>query len=867
MLVATTIFVVAPATQAEPLVCNMQTFSGEDDVAHQMSLPFNLFLGGVDHNQVYLTTNATMTFGAPDANYWSYPQTPSVSLAGYDWDTWGDGAYVSYGYNSNSFCIEWSVRPFPQSTGDLTQIRLMVNRFNNGNWHGEITTFGWLPQNLRRGIVAEQNGQPLIIEAAFDVIRGVPIEVEPAPAPTDFSAPPQVNCWDGSQAASMDLCPVEPIVTCWDGSTVHYQSECPVRTLSPPGNITGEVRADGVYISWDAPTSSATPVERYAISWMCDGCAGYGWSSTNTSVLIPFDTFNYTGGTGRNYTFSVRADNDTTSTYSSNTIGPTLFVQSPQTSIVVTSLLDDGSEGTLRWAINQANSQAGSYYDNITFNVEGTINLTSNLPNIVGQLTIDGEDKIIISGNYRIYISSQSNVFLNDLEFNMAYVENERGTLTINSSYFHDSSRSVFNKNGNTTITYINNTIFRNNQTAIASDWGGTPSIFSTNLSSYDNRIYVTGSTFENNGTAIGVERTVIVNNSIFNNNVTAISGQGINRHSITNSTFNGNAIAIQTFSWIPTSWTSFFDNSSAETNNRFISGNTFINNSYAIILGDSYNNGQRTQRGATISNNNWDRSGNWIRWYQWNGTENVSTDENNSSATNEVFYSVGNTTTSPEPQQSQSPEPTVTPSPQPSEPSPMPSETGLQPSTPSPTPTPSSSPSESQLPLPVPLVTPSPTPEQQTSSPSPEAPAPSESPTPDPSPSSIDDPSNNLTTEEAVEQILSEYDSFEAIPLEELEELGLDYSDLPPDQPVMIENGVILTAEVADALQSFENIDLFLATVLTDPGKLVKAFANVGADMTPEKRKESQQVTISVIVYAQLMNGLSAANMLMRRF
>jgi hypothetical protein len=148
-----------------------------------------------------------------------------------------------------------------------------------------------------------------------------------------------------------------------------------------------------------------------------------------------------------------------------------------------------------------------------------------------------------------------------------------------------------------------------------------------------------------------------------------------------------------------------------------------------------------------------------------------------------------------------------------------------------------------------------------------PEAPAPVQSPSPDPSPSSIDIPSDNLTTEEAVAEILEEYDAFEAVPFEVLQEAGLDYSDLPPDQPVMIENGVILTAEVADALQTFENIDLFLAAVITDPGKLVKAFANVGADMTPEKRKESQQVTISVIVYAQLMNGLSAANMLMRRF
>jgi hypothetical protein len=591
MLSFLAIFTGAPIVQADtPLTCNMQTFSGEDDSAHQMSLPFNLFLGGVDHNQVYLTTNATMTFGQPDANFWSYPQTPSVSLAGYDWVTWGQGGYVSYGYNQNSFCIEWSVRPFPQSSGDLTQIRLMVNRFNNGNWHGEITTFGWLPPDLRRGIVSEQNGQPLIIEAAFDVIRGVPVEVEPAPAPTDFSAPPQVTCWDGSQANSMDLCPVEPIVTCWDGATVHYQSECttppspitcwdgsvipgnqtcpqmpppiecwngtevnwdaqcPTRTLNPPGNVTGEVRSDGVYISWDPPSDPFTSVERYAVSWMCEGCAGYGWSSNTTWVLIPFSTFDYTGGTGRSYTFSIRADNDTTATYSSNIVGPTLFVEAP--------------------------------------------------------------------------------------------------------------------------------------------------------------------------------------------------------------------------------------------------------------------------------------------------------------------------TTPSPEPTQSVQPEPTIVPSPLPTEPSPQPTET-VEPSlAPSPTPTPS----KSESVAPVSPTVQSPTPEPSPSAPSESTPSPVDSPSPDPSPSSTEVPSNNLSTEEALQEILSEYDEFEAVPFEVLEEAGLDYSDLPPEQPVMLENGVILTAVVADALQSFDNIDLFLAAALTDPGKLVKAFANVGADMTEEKRKESQVITISVIIYAQLMNGLSAANTLMRR-
>lgn len=183
------LFVAAPAVQAEPLTCNMQSFSGADDTGYRMDIPFSLYLGSQDYNNVYVTTNGTITFGQLDATYWDYPQTPSVSLAGWDWVTWGEGAYVSYGYNSNSFCIEWSVRPFPSSTGELTQIRLVVNKFSNDAWHGEIVTFGWLPDNVRRAIRFEQNQPVVTMEAAFDVNGGMPVEVAPAPVPTSFEDP------------------------------------------------------------------------------------------------------------------------------------------------------------------------------------------------------------------------------------------------------------------------------------------------------------------------------------------------------------------------------------------------------------------------------------------------------------------------------------------------------------------------------------------------------------------------------------------------------------------------------------------------------------------------------------------------------
>jgi hypothetical protein len=564
-------FFIATSSHATPLVCNMSIVTGDDDGSFPMTLPFSLQLGNTNYNQIYYSTNGLMSFGQPDGNFWSYPQTPSVTLAGRDWVSFGPGAYTSYGYNENSFCIEWSVRPFPQSSGDLTQIRLVVNVFPNGAWHGEITTLGWIPPDIRRGIVWEQNGAALPIEAAFDVNGGVPVEVEPAPAPTSFTEPPAIptQCWDGSTVYAPATCPpvppditcwngeivpwngscqqVPPPIECWNGTSVNWNAQCPTRTLNPPSNVIGEVRADGVYVSWDPPYDPFTSVEAYAISWQCNGCAGYGWSSINTSVLIPFNTFDYTGGTGREYTFLVRADNNTTATYSSNTVGPTLFVQEP-----------------------------------------------------------------------------------------------------------------------------------------IAS----------------------------------------------------------------------------------------------------------------------------------------------------------------------------------PEPQPSVSPEPTVEPSPQPSEPSPQPSEPVVQPSeTSSPSPTPSLSPSESPWQPEEPAVTPSPTPEPEISSPEPSVPDPIESPSPDPSPSSTDLPFDNditdgLTAEEAIalEELLTEYGPMDAISFESFEESGLDYEDLPPDQPVMLENGVILTAEVADAIEMFEDPSELLLTVFTDPGKALKAFANVGADMTPEERKESQTVVVASIIVGQVI-------------
>ena len=72
-------FLASPVTQADtPLVCNMNVKTGDDDGSFPMLLPFNLTLGSTEYNQIFYSTNATVTFGQADGTYWDYPQTPSI---------------------------------------------------------------------------------------------------------------------------------------------------------------------------------------------------------------------------------------------------------------------------------------------------------------------------------------------------------------------------------------------------------------------------------------------------------------------------------------------------------------------------------------------------------------------------------------------------------------------------------------------------------------------------------------------------------------------------------------------------------------------------------------------------------------------
>ncbi len=163
----------------------------------------------------------------------------------------------------------------------------------------------------------------------------------------------------------------------------------------------------------------------------------------------------------------------------------------------------------------------------------------------------------------------------------------------------------------------------------------------------------------------------------------------------------------------------------------------------------------------------------------------------------------------------------------------------------PAPEPEPIPSPSESVIEPPEPIVIPEPS-EEPVFTPEPE-------PEPEPTPIEEEVVEEPVQAPDTAEELLAELEPGEAVSFEAFEESGLDYEDLPPDTPITLENGVIITAEVADAIEIFDTPAELLSTVFSDPGKALKALRNVGADMTEEERETSQNTVVAAVIVTQV--------------
>lgn len=305
------------------------------------------------------------------------------------------------------------------------------------------------------------------------------------------------------------------------------------------------------------------------------------------------------------------------------------------TSLVVNSLDDTTSSGTLRWAITEANANSGGIYDVITFAIDGTITLQSLLPQITASVTITGNGRTdtVISGDdtYRIFrVASAQTLTISDMTLKQgdptdgAMIYNTQGTVIADNIRFTDlsSGSAVFNANGGSTATYTDST-FDYLSNGISADWGSTPQLPSgittwaeQSDSVFGNKTYVDNCVFDHNGAGISSERFTKVEDSTFTNNSYAVAVNGLNRTQVLNSTFEDNGIGVYHSSWIPSTFNMGVDN-------RLIDGNTFTNNGVAIYLDDGYNDGHKFPGWSTVTNNTWDGNGVWVRYYKWVDSDN----------------------------------------------------------------------------------------------------------------------------------------------------------------------------------------------------------------------------------------------------
>jgi hypothetical protein len=137
-----------------------------------------------------------------------------------------------------------------------------------------------------------------------------------------------------NQSGSMQIIPAEAFTS---------QAAPVVKTIGPPRNLTISSNETSTVLVWEAPDTGNTQPERYAISFNCSGCNGWGIAtgnvggpnSLNTTITIDHSLLNGLMPAGTVWSFHIRSDNDTFALYSANSnvvTGSTYVAPAPEPS-------------------------------------------------------------------------------------------------------------------------------------------------------------------------------------------------------------------------------------------------------------------------------------------------------------------------------------------------------------------------------------------------------------------------------------------------------------------------------------------------------------------------------------------------------
>ncbi len=110
----------------------------------------------------------------------------------------------------------------------------------------------------------------------------------------------------------------------------------------------------------------------------------------------------------------------------------------------------------------------------------------------------------------------------------------------------------------------------------------------------------------------------------------------------------------------------------------------------------------------------------------------------------------------------------------------------------------------------------------------------------------------------ELVAEALIQSADGQAVTVESIAEAGITLEDLPAEQPVEVrqdENGneVVITAEVAVALELLTSAGDIVSAIFESPAQLLFAIGNLGADMSAEERKEASETIIAATIVGNI--------------
>lgn len=309
---ATSAFAEEPAAPAEPVVVVVTT-PGGDDSSYQIPLTTTVTFDGVQYNSVFATTNSVITFGRADGTYWDFPQTPSISLYSMDWVVYPNARedeHLIIRSSDGGFQVDIAARPIwlQSPSTEVTNINIVAAINVDGTVAISYSLTGPSYEGQTRTGVRLNSGQVVTLEE-YGVIQ---VEEPPVLTPEPVVPTPEPT--------------VSPEPTPTPTPTPTQE---PAPSLNAPTNVRVQQLPNGqVEILWDAPATTSTAIERYAVSWNTPQ-GGWGVAATGTSLILPADTSVFQGGLNTNYSFTVRADNDTLGVYSPASTAVDITVNAP----------------------------------------------------------------------------------------------------------------------------------------------------------------------------------------------------------------------------------------------------------------------------------------------------------------------------------------------------------------------------------------------------------------------------------------------------------------------------------------------------------------------------------------------------------